>query len=177
MFPVARCKSYRTYFQLHHMYKAEANWPIANNCCSTGWKWLSTHGQFSYIGNCNICIEGMISWQKHHSSVRSKIQFSVLCILRKCGAVGWILRAGWTWGGSGCDTVHILSRAVGKAVNYQCCHSNNEWHGLSHHVLGWLQKSKALFISQFGSCTCPSKPEFNALYKLHYFYYVTCSLW
>ena len=73
MFPVARCKSYRTYFELHHMYKAEANWPTANNCCSIVWKRLSTHCQSSYIGNCNICMKGMNSWREHHSTVEPPI--------------------------------------------------------------------------------------------------------
>ena len=36
--------------------------------------------------------------------------------------------------GSGCDTVHILSRTVGECANEQCCHKNNERDRVSHHV-------------------------------------------
>ena len=45
-------------------------------------------------------------------------------------------------GGSGCDTVHILSRAVGEIVNEQCCHKSNKWCGLSHHVKMAAEKER-----------------------------------
>ena len=129
------------YFQLNHTCKAEANWRIANNCCSVTWGRLSTHSQPGYIGNGDTHIKNMVTWQEHYSGVRGKIQFSFLCILRECCTVD-IVRAGWAWGGSRCDTVH-LSRAIGEGDNEQCCHKNKC--GLSHHAPEWLQRSKVLY--------------------------------
>ena len=87
----------------------------------------------------DIPIKNMVTWQEHHSVVGLKIYFIYLCILRECCTVDWIGRTGWAWGGSGYDTVHTLSRAVGELSNEQCCHENSKWHRLSHCVK-WLQK-------------------------------------
>ena len=46
------------------------------------------HGQPGYIGNCDIHIESVVTWQEHHSGVGGKVKFSFLCILRECGTVG-----------------------------------------------------------------------------------------
>ena len=130
--------------------EGEANWPIANNCCfgvyvDRGRN--SIHGQPGYIGNRDIPINNMVTWPEHHSGVRNKIQFCFLCILRECSTVG-ILSAGWAWSDSGCDTVHILSRAVGEGVSEQCYHKNDAWCGWNHHVK-WLQKRRAFIIVAF----------------------------
>ena len=122
--------------------------PTASSCSScphnsTHCATLSEYAQEAkfYFCNCDISVKSMVTWQEHHSGVGVKIKFGFLCILRECSTVSWIVRAGWAGAGSGCDTVHTLSRAVREDANEQCCYKSSEWCGLNNHGLKWLQKS------------------------------------
>ena len=133
------------YFEVNHTCKVPTNLSPANNSCYSDRGRLSMHHQPGYVGNCDICTKSVVTWQEHHSGVGGKIQLGFLCILRECSTVGWIVRAGWTQVGSGCDTVHTLSRAVGEGVNEQCCHKHiNERCGTGHYASKhvWLHVEK-----------------------------------
>ena len=49
---------------------------------------LAMHDQPGYIGNCNILIKNMVSWQEHQVVLKVKIQLSSWCILREHSTVG-----------------------------------------------------------------------------------------
>jgi len=108
-----------------------------------------THCQPGYVGNSDIHIKSVVTWQEDHSGVGSEIWLGLLCILRECGTVNWIARAEWAWSVSGlgwCDTVHILSRAAGEGTKLQCYHTNDEWCGLTHHFFKeTVGKAKLVF--------------------------------
>jgi len=146
-------------FEFNQTHEAEANWPTANNFCYITRRRLSTHYQPWYVGNSDIHIKSVVAWQEDHSGVGSEIWLGLLCILRKCGTVNWIVRAEWAWSVSGlgrCDTVHILSRAAGEGTKLQCYHTNNEWCGPNHHHFfkETVGKAKLVFSTDYNHNHC-----------------------
>ena len=59
-----------------------------------------------------------------------------MCVLSKVVYIVHIVCTVDSGACSACDTVHILSTAVGEGGNEQCCPKNDdEWCVLKHHVL------------------------------------------
>ena len=76
--------------KIEYSHEAETNCPNANNCRYM----TSTQGQPGYVGNGQIHIESVVTWQEHHRGLGGEVLLSVLCILGKCGTRSVTVRTG-----------------------------------------------------------------------------------
>ena len=99
-FPAALSKSYTTYRYIWsppYFMKLRPTDTLQTKIVAllATWRRFSTQWRCHAIATViSSCIKGMSRWNETTAVFRSKVQFSFLCVLRECGAVDWIVKAG-----------------------------------------------------------------------------------